>query len=410
MEKIRKEIIDKSIDLVLSNRVVALEFATGVGKSRAALECINALYREYKGQHFKVLLVVAEVPHKDNWYQEAIKWNFKHWDKVDVTTYHSLHKYTESEYVLTLYDEGHHMGTDIRIDIIKQIKCDKVLILSATLSNTIKDILFVTFLFHVVSYKIPLQTAIELGLIPKPKVCLIPLELDNTKRTEVVEMQWGKKVGAISQECIFEARRSYFNRTKYPNMKLKIHCTPLQKYIYLTDQVEYYKRLFNTAYNPKIKNVWMQWALKRKQFLGESKTSLVIPFLDTIKDKRHICFCSTIEQSEILNKSNSINSKRRKALDVIDQFNNHEIDSIYAVNMLKEGQNLVDIEVGVIVQLDGAERAFIQKFGRSLRAEDPIQYIFYYKNTRDEEYLNNVLLGIDPTFIKTINCEEISNI
>ena len=70
--------------------------------------------------------------------------------------------------------------------------------------------------------------------------------------------------------------------------------------------------------------------------------------------------------------------------------------------MLQEGQNLTDIEVGIIVQLDGKERSFIQRFGRSLRAEDPVQYIFYYKNTRDEEYLNNVLEGISEEYIQEL--------
>ena len=45
-----------------------------------------------------------------------------------------------------------------------------------------------------------------------------------------------------------------------------------------------------------------------------------------------------------------------------------------------------------------------KKFGRSLRAENPIQYILYFKNTKDEEYLKNILEGIDvPTYTKTIN-------
>ena len=69
------------------------------------------------------------------------------------------------------------------------------------------------------------------------------------------------------------------------------------------------------------------------------------------------------------------------------------------MGLLQEGQNLVDIQVGVIIQLDGKERAFIQKFGRSLRAEDPIQFILYYENTRDEEYLKKALDGIDETYI-----------
>ena len=68
--------------------------------------------------------------------------------------------------------------------------------------------------------------------------------------------------------------------------------------------------------------------------------------------------------------------------------------------MLVEGQNLNNIEAGVIVQLDGEERVFLQKFGRVMRADSPVQYIFYYKGTRDEEYLNKSIEGIDKKYIK----------
>lgn len=68
--------------------------------------------------------------------------------------------------------------------------------------------------------------------------------------------------------------------------------------------------------------------------------------------------------------------------------------------MLVEGQNLNNIEAGVIVQLDGEERVFLQKFGRVMRADSPVQYIFYYKGTRDEEYLNKAIEEIDKKYIK----------
>ena len=71
--------------------------------------------------------------------------------------------------------------------------------------------------------------------------------------------------------------------------------------------------------------------------------------------------------------------------------------------MLQEGQNLTDIEAGIIVQLDGQERAFVQKFGRSLRATDPVQFIFYYKDTKDTKYLENVLKGIDEKYITEVD-------
>ena len=87
---------------------------------------------------------------------------------------------------------------------------------------------------------------------------------------------------------------------------------------------------------------------------------------------------------------------------MIDKFNKGKIKELYAVGMLQEGQNLKGIEAGVIIQLDGAERAFIQKSGRAMRAEDPILFIMYYKNTRDAEYLEKVLEGIDEKYITII--------
>ena len=45
--------------------------------------------------------------------------------------------------------------------------------------------------------------------------------------------------------------------------------------------------------------------------------------------------------------------------------------------MLQEGQNLEDIQAGIIVQLDGAESFYSKKFGRTLRADSPEQYIFF---------------------------------
>ena len=35
-----------------------------------------------------------------------------------------------------------------------------------------------------------------------------------------------------------------------------------------------------------------------------------------------------------------------------------------------------------------------------MRADSPVQYIFYYKGTRDEEYLNKAIEGIDKKYIK----------
>lgn len=70
--------------------------------------------------------------------------------------------------------------------------------------------------------------------------------------------------------------------------------------------------------------------------------------------------------------------------------------------MLQEGQNLKDIECGIIVQLDGKEGPFIQKFGRTLRSEHPVQYIICIKGTQDNVYLERVIKNLDPNHVKYI--------
>lgn len=132
------------------------------------------------------------------------------------------------------------------------------------------------------------------------------------------------------------------------------------------------------------------------------KTNHVKVFLNKLSRKRYICFCSSIEQADYLGKDKSIHSKKNNSLDIINQFNNKEINRLFAVGMLQEGQNLEGIQAGVIVQLDNAERAFIQKFGRTIRADSPQQFIFYYENTRDIDYLENVFEGVDEAYISTI--------
>jgi superfamily II DNA or RNA helicase len=78
--------------------------------------------------------------------------------------------------------------------------------------------------------------------------------------------------------------------------------------------------------------------------------------------------------------------------------------------MITEGMNLTDIQIGIITQLDGKERLFIQKAGRVMRADDPIAFIFYYKNTQDENYLKGALENIDEKYVKHITIDELNTI
>ena len=80
------------------------------------------------------------------------------------------------------------------------------------------------------------------------------------------------------------------------------------------------------------------------------------------------------------------------------------------MGMITEGMNLNDIQAGIITQLDGKERLFIQKVGRVLRADSPVCYIFYYKDTQDENYLKTALENIDSKYVQHININQLKTI
>lgn len=397
----KEELQIQSLSLIKQSNRIALQWATGLGKSKAAIEMANYLIKEYK-RPINILLVVAEIAHKSNWKEEFNKWELKT-DNIVIECYASLKKYRNSNWDLIIFDEAHHLGSDLRLDVLTGIQAQNIILLSATLPDQVMQAVSEVFGKFVTS-KITLKEAIEWGILPQPKVYLIPLTLDNTYPNCTIIEEWGKKEKRIIYKCKFHERWEYVrNKNKYPNVTLEISCTQQQKYDYLSDQFEYWRSQFFRTRQEFIKNKWLQVGSKRKRFLGESKTDVVRLLLHKIRDKRFICFCTSIEQAELLGGKNAIHSKKDNSFDIIDNFNTKKIDNLFAVGMLQEGQNLTDIEVGIIVQLDGQERAFVQKFGRSLRATDPIQFIFYYKNTRDTEYLENVLEGIDKEYITEVD-------
>lgn len=175
----------------------------------------------------------------------------------------------------------------------------------------------------------------------------------------------------------------------------------------INDNIEFQKiRYQNSGGNIFFKNKWLNTCSLRKRYLGELKTPYIKKIIDLIGDAKFICSTTSIKQSEeIGDDTNTIHSKKNNILNeqIIDNFNKDIIKSIITVDKLQEGQNLYNIDAAIITQLDNSTRSFIQKTGRALRSDNPRIYVLYFKNTRDEEFLENVYSSINSEYIKTLN-------
>ena len=393
----KAEIQQKAVEMMRDTPLLILQWATGCGKSKAAIDIIKDLATH------NVLLAVAEIAHRENWKKEFLKWGLPLDTGIVIETYASLKNHKGEKYDLIILDEAHHAGSDLRMEILEEIETEKVLALSSTLPSDMWFKLGQLYGRRMSSFKVSLQEAIDWGILPEPKLYLIPMTLDNTHLSQIIVEEWGTKAKRRTVKCSISERWTYMkDKATYPHMRLEIECTELQKYIHLSDKIEFWKKQFFRTRNEGVKNKWLQFGSERKRYLGSLKDQKAQEVLDLIKDKRYICFCSSIEQAERLGGDNSIHSKKKGSLNTIEDFNSKEIDNLFAIGMIQEGQNLVDIEVGVIIQLDGQERAFVQKSGRAMRADEPLLFILYYKDTRDEEYLQKALEDINPDYITEV--------
>lgn len=415
----RNELQQEAINTLLLRKRVIVNWGTGVGKSRVGIGCADRLYTY---GHDKILLLVGETAHKLNWRNEFMeslgeaRGNevFSH---ITVECYNSLEKYEWTKWDLIIADEAHHLRSEKRTDSISTINTEYFLCLTATMSckGDADDLLCMLEMANgkFVNLNFGIQDAIDNEILKEPKIYVHFLSLEDFKiRQEIVE-EWGTTATRLPLTCVYEDCFKYYNRDKFPAARLTIMATPKQAYEYYTEKMKRAKSRWRTVRidegipdgAPDSKrsawewNKYVQYGTLRKIVLGKSKTTFSKWLLGKIRDKKYVCFCSDVEQAEILGGDNIIHSGLKNNMDTIEAYNRGDIRSLFAVNMIQEGQNLAGIQVGVVIQLGGKERQFVQKFGRALRSQTPEQHIVVIINSRDEKYYENAVEGLNPKYI-----------
>jgi superfamily II DNA or RNA helicase len=353
----RDEIQEKAKDYSLKHNSLLLQWPTGCGKGRGAMECILA-----SRSNKKWLIVVPEIVQIENWRQDAIKWGLE--AKLaplieEVICYASFKKY-EGRALNCLLNEVQHLSEE-RARILDTIEYSQIIMDSATVPKEVKDRLPAHY-----TYKISMKEAVEWGILPAPEVNIHYIELDDWQKI------WPKKLK--SGKILMVSAKSYYSdltaNFKYWQARHRLEEEPWQQ-----------KRMFMAA-------------ISRKRWMSEYKTEKAKEVIELIRDKRHVVFCGSVKQAKELGGKQAIHSKNKHNQELIDEFNALESNSLYACSMMKEGMNLEDIEAGLITQLDAGDLGNIQRLGRLLRSQYPELHLICLQGTKDEEYLENFLKAI----------------
>lgn len=429
--KTRQELQDEAVSTLFSDHRLIVAWGTGVGKSRVAVRVADGLVR--RGKH-RILLLVQETNHKTNWKNEFVEGLgaeraaevCRH---ITVECYASLCKYGNTAWDLIIADEAHHLRSDIRTELLSSLRAEYFLALTATLSERGDGDLLVRTLndtfgpFRTLDFG--LQDAIDGHILAEPEIYVHVLPLDEISAPQKVVISWGEPRWQKEIECSYDEFTEFIekDRAHNKNIKATVTCTAKQGYDLLTKYLDSAKRTHDDAahkfakaqmqgredamkkYGWQLtlaKNEWLQYGSRRKSLVGNCKTSFCSWLLSKIGDSKYVCFCTDIEQGKALGGDNIIHSKRNDNASVLEEFNSGKRRSIYAVGMIQEGQNLAGIETGVIVQLSGKERVFIQKFGRAMRSKKPVQHIIVMNDTQDVTYYKTAVQGINPKYIHLI--------
>lgn len=286
----------------------------------------------------------------------------------------------------------HHLSERCR-ESIQHYDYKNAILLSATVKHNLKQELYRIFKFETI--KVSTREAIENEVLPEPIVYLIPMELENTKSSEIlVKNPKGKTTVRIP----YANRWNYLRNKEY---RVELKCTQQQYIQDLNEQIEWYKKKALSTNNILFKNKWLYLCSERLKYLATIKNSFIKDLLLHLKNYRTLTFCTDIKQTEELGKY-CINSKNKSSEEYLNMFNNNKIKHITACNSLNEGVNLNNCRIGIFANVNASEIMTIQKVGRILRHKQPIVIIPYYKNTREQELVINMLENFNKDNIKLL--------
>ena len=381
----REDIQEKALQLSLENPYMVLQYPTGLGKTYTMIKMIERVLNQ--NSSYDCLILEEEISVIDNIKKEFKKFGKNYLlDRCNIICYKSLKK-IEKYYPIIVLDEAHHAFSELRLDWFSNAMIPKYMyLLSATLETgqikQFEKVVCAEFLVH----RITLKKAIEWGILPTPKIGIFPLKLNEKDINCYYEYKRGEE--ELQKEIILQREVDKWkyikNKNLYPNIHLIIYCTEKQKYDQLCYEAEMAKARWEKNKNERTKNYWLYTELCIKRFLSEIKTPYLDEFLqDVIDDEnRFVAFFGSVAQAEKLAQKhggNLIAAKvgQKESHDLIEKFNNKEIDNLYCCKMINEGVTLTDLEIGIIAQLDGKSGSFVQRAGRTLRGDTPFIYILY---------------------------------
>lgn len=391
MEEIdkRKEVlVEAANDWLQSDRIRTLLLGTGVGKSRASMIILEALFREGTlTKESRILILSDSEDLRDvNWREDFVKWGLEWiYDLSERECYQSAYKKVGETYDIVVADEIDFSFTDEYMKFYLNNTYKMLLGLTgfcdATKMNSLNAIAP-----PVLEYTT--EEAQHDGILNKTKLILVEFDLSREKTKEVSFTKGGKSKKFLQSE---NDAYDYANR-KWEESNIAVNAM-------LNDVGSIFG--FNPENNKMADQAtWLRNKYQRERALilynGYASAKGAITLLNAILSvptNKVLTFSNYTAQADRIN-GNTFHGKNKKGNTTLADLSAGKIRSVGVCKAINRGKNLVGVNNMIMESFSGSTTQFTQRHGRGCRLlPDQTLYLYvmlpYYHTKIDSPDPNN---------------------
>lgn len=349
-----------------------LQWATGTGKTRAAILAIKIFLSKNKGK--KILIVVPTEYLKTQWLQELNKAGLLY--DVDIEIVNSAIKKSINVDFLIL-DEAHRIPSDTFFDVFR-VKTPKIVLgLSATFS------------------RLDGRHAMLNTFCPVCDIISVKEAIANKWLSPYIEYKVLLDVPDI--DIYKEYSRQFYEAFSFFNFDFNEAMKCLTNIIY---RRTYGKGMgVSAAEMDAIVFTWNRTLKARKKFVTDHpmKIEVAQKILKARPNSKAITFSATIKQSEQMG-GLTINSGKTKKKNKItlEEFNKMKIGVVHTAKSLDEGADIPGLNLAIILCNTSSQTQKTQRVGRVIRYEDGKEaeiFTLVIKGTNEEAWYETSTAG-----------------
>jgi superfamily II DNA or RNA helicase len=364
----------------------AIIAGTGYGKTRVGAKCILRIL----SLDDKPALVLVPFDHLKQRFEDEFNalGSFPK-DRIQMECYASIKKLNPLDYSIIVCDEIHLGLTDQCMKFYNAGPESRIVTLTATLPDDSEYRNRLLSLVPVV-YSITLDECVTMGLIAPYKIQCISVPLSSKEQIDYkqVNLNFGYWKGKLGFSPFDFAQTIISNSSRYSKEEMNAALGFFRA-------IRQRKNLVDHAENKIVVCKELSKNPTKKLIFGGDNA-----FTDKI--------AAAIPNSRTYH--SKIKSKLREA--AIDDFRTSRTDTLCSTKALNQGLDIPDAGLGIVCGLTSKALTMIQRTGRLVRIDpkDPTKsglvIVIYVRDSQEEKWLRNALIGIDPTNVSWEKAED----